>query len=197
MAVTSPPQIVNYKASIKIVCKHCVLRIRKSLVKVNDRNKSRNFTVGNIENNDCRLTLFHTGHLNVTKVRQLREIDRLCQLLNELCCDDQPPLQYRVDNITATGSVSPPPFTSSYGAFISHEKLNLQEILKRASDRQETEFDIVRLHYDRENFPGLKIWTIYGTILLFNSGRFVLTGVKDERHLSVLADSIIRELCAK
>ena len=200
-------KIVNYKASVKIRCKKCIQKLQLSLVSVNRSNRSKNFTVGSLPDSDCRLILFHTGHLNVTRIRQIRELEELVARLANLSCrrracvgNDNAIKDYRIDNITASGRV------------IHHDKLPLdlhrvlsaaakleqQTVVGKEEGKEEDEeegYVILKCQYDRENFPGLKLWTRFGTILLFNSGKYVLTGVKEERHLNLMVRVISRLIC--
>ena len=102
-------------------------------------------------------TLFYKGHVNCTKITSLEEIGQAQQELATLL-DISPAsaIDYRIDNITASFTSHQPILVDAFACFVQ-------------------QFDLVA-HYNPLRFPGAKIKTSFGTILIFSSGKASFIG---------------------
>lgn len=116
-------------------------------------------------------TIFFKGHVNVTKIPSESVID---SAVNKICCELmglQRPLAYKIDNITVSGQLTGCTF------------INLNDI---GHSVQVCPKNILKVNLNLEKFPGLFLRHILGTILLFDSRKFVFVGVKKIKHIKPL-----------
>ena len=115
--------------------------------------------------------LFNKGHINVTKVRRFEDIEKAIDII--YCIIDIPQViarDYTIDNIQATGRLK-----------VYSRNKSLKYICDALS-RMQKEINITKLSFEAERFPGAFIryqdTKCRATVILFNSRRFVIIGVK-------------------
>ena len=138
------------------------------------------------------LVVFYAGHVNITGLRlrndgdcgEEDEEDKLIGVLASLLSALFPKLPGRLvgwqrDNYTASGQLNLTPL-----GLPSMERF-LNTLLER-----KTELEVFSVQYNREQFPGVFIrrQACAGTIILFNSGKFIVVGVRAREEIKVLHD---------
>lgn len=101
----------------------------------------------------------HNNHLNITKLKIFEHIHEAIEIIEDLL--NRGYIKYKVDNIIATTDL--------------HRKLNLAEILSKSH-----KFNI---KYNNERFPGLFMKFHCGTAIVFHTGKIVIVGCKEEKHV--------------
>ena len=124
-------------------------------------------------------TVFFKGHINVTKIKTIEElpqaVEHFCSLLQ--LSSNQHVEHVKVDNIVASGKV-----------ILGDNGRNFHALLRYIN----RDIDVSFLHANRERFPGCRIKLREGgTILLFNSGKYVITGVRTILRLDDIFTKII------
>lgn len=130
-------------------------------------------------------TIFYRGHVNCTGLRSWGDVvnhrgqQHLLHLLN---CDNQlfkVSDSYTVDNISASGVCrNRPPF-----------RLPLEQL---TTDMLRNMSPLIRLQYSREIFAGATVKTEWGTLLIFDTWKYVFVGVKQISHLDRLYNNLVK-----
>lgn len=123
-------------------------------------------------------TLFRTGHINVTKIRHPKHIERAVQLI----CDDlniSETLSYRIDNMTASGDLA------KLSDITIATPLCLRLISVEVSNNLDS-YKVGSVRFDTQTFPACYFKCKSGTISLFNTGKFNLVGLRSQEDVVIL-----------
>lgn len=115
-------------------------------------------------------------HVNITKLKNVFEIDQSVQFLFELFsipCNIVHKLS--IDNITSVGRFP--------------QELDIPQFMRNNSD--------LKLSFNPEKFPGVFVKFPKGTIILFASGSGVIVGGKDVESSKKIVLQISQRLCQK
>lgn len=127
--------------------------------------------------------LFKSGHINVTNVRKVEDIEKAISIIYAII--GIPKIiekKYRIDNIQATGILN-----------LNHKGRGscLKNICDTLSRMQE-ECNITSLSYENQRFPGAFIkyndGNVRCTIILFATRRFVFVGLKNLDSIQKIHD---------
>ena len=141
--------------------------------------RTASFVVIRLPCTHCFYCCYYSGHVNVTGVPCLadieKQLDRFCILLNLNRNDIS---QVIVDNITAV--IHP----------ISSTRVNLFQLINFI--RSNNYDEVKGLKYNNQIFPGLFIKTLSGTIIWFNSNAISCVGSKCMQDVEELRNLIVR-----
>jgi TATA-box binding protein (TBP) (component of TFIID and TFIIIB) len=170
--------VKNVKISVHLERERETLANIANLSKESDVGK-RNDSFFVLRRHGFVYTIFVTGHVNVTKIKCLEDVPtavaRICGDLNARSAP-----RYTVDNITACGRVHLPARVLRLKTLCDYVSVHL------------TELEILTVSFDTQKFPGCFLKTLRGTILLFNSGKFVFVGVRALPEIAKLEETLRR-----
>lgn len=172
-------RITNVKISFKLA--NCTYQFLKSIpAKFNNVSKTfPSFFVWRAHG--YVYVIFFTGHVNVTSIQGLNRVpDAIYCLLTDFKLDVTPFPKWTCDNITADGYIN------------LKQKLDLSDVCRKLRNSE----TFAKIRFNTQRFPGCFIKTIYGTILFFNSGKYVLVGIKSTQAIYALEQLFISEICA-
>ena len=123
--------------------------------------------------------LFKKGHINLTGVRKVEDIERAISIIyNIIGIPKIIASDYRIDNIQASGALN-----------LNSRHKSLKTICDNLNSVKD-ECNIKKLSFESQRFPGAFIRyadeRCRGTVILFNSRRFVLVGVKSLEDINTI-----------
>lgn len=160
-----PYSVNNIKVSYKVVCPSLPELLSELSVEKDAKKTTNNFFV--LRQLGFVYVIFYTGHVNCTKLKTLDDVEKSKQLFLRLSVKCEV-TNCRIDNITASGKVSP------------GSRLNLFSFcsfLKKEG---------IAHNFDPHKFPGLNFKLMSVTFILFNSGKFILVGGKSVTRLHLI-----------
>ena len=126
--------------------------------------------------------LFKKGHINLTNVRRFEDVHRAISIIFEII--DIPKIfasNYNIDNIQASGIIN-----------LRSANYSLKRVCDGLSQLKDECRVIKRLSFECQRFPGAFIkfqdGDCKGTILLFNSRKFVLVGLRRFEDINKIHD---------
>lgn len=127
--------------------------------------------------------IFFSGHVNVTSIKCLNTVpNAIFCLLHDLNLSILPQPDWICDNITADGAIK-----------LRH-KVDLSYICKKL--REQHQQDFIQVRFNTQKFPGCFLKTNFGTVLFFNTGKYVLVGLKSQSDILLLEHLFVTRLCA-
>jgi len=194
-------RIHNYKISFDLKNEPGIQRKIEALLKSSKLKKKRvrpgqTYAVAQIDTfYPYVYTLFKNGHVNVTKLRCIRDIVYAGEVLEEALRLPKFTCKARVDNICATGKV-----------FMKEEEcLDLQQLYDNANAYmvENCKSNILKhVRFDVNRFPCCNVKTkSWGSLLIFSSGKVVFVGCKTDLDVHLLSARVLPTLinwnCAK
>ena len=161
--------ISNYKYSVKLeklsktFFKDIEINFFESLKRVN------NFIVLRFK---WVFILFQNGHVNITKIKNKKDIADAIQFLTTKICPGSCIRHIKIDNLTATGHIK----NVSLSAFKDKNLTHLLRYHNTIDFRKK-----IAIEWEFSTFPAIKIFADVGTALLFYNGKINLVGFKSEK----------------
>ena len=128
--------------------------------------------------------IFSNGHVNITGLRRQEDIaGALANLFSLLNIPKKSKIDFNIDNIQASGVLN-----------LNTRNLSLKFICD-SLDRKKSDCGIVSVKFEPSRFPGAFIKFLVngsckGTVLLFNSRKFVIVGLKKIVDKNIIHDAL-------
>lgn len=180
------PVVHNIKISLRLCENNIAENIRRLMSEEEEerrkfggraiKKESSFFVVRNLHNCEAIYTIFYAGYINITRLRSLEQAvearNKICRALNARR------VPFSIDNVTASGKLHLK--TQRYSI------KGISDILRRYA----AQCSVKSIHFNSEKFPGAFLQSTQnrGTIILFNSGKFVFVGVKSIKAVKQLHD---------
>ena len=126
--------------------------------------------------------IFTKGHVNITGIRRQQDIaGALADLFHLLNIPKKSKIRYNIDNIQVSGILN-----------LNTSNFSLKFICD-SLDKMKKQCGILSVKFEPSRFPGafIKIAakeSCKGTVLLFNSRKFVIVGLKHLHHKNIIHD---------
>jgi TATA-box binding protein (TBP) (component of TFIID and TFIIIB) len=184
--------ITNLKISVKIPIadlqeyKQLVVRLKENK---GFKKKYRNFVI--IKSDYCYI-LFCNGHINITGIKTMTEIDWVLFEVGQIF--GHYPIgspNYAIDNISASYNMGIS-FNLAHLSYFSNLH-NISLLLGEDGNKLEngTKKRMIGMFYEPELFPAVKLSTQKGTCLIFTSGKVNFVGVKSSEGLQWLFNQLV------
>lgn len=117
-------------------------------------------------------TVFHSGHVNVTGVRNFTHLDRAVERVNALLDCSITPADIKINNITASGKIL---------------RLNFRRVWQYAKTQPGMTFN-----YHPGQFPGGCLRQEgKSTVTIFSSGKYIIIGSKSQEQIQETFESLL------
>ena len=180
---------VRFKAPLKLTRRLDVIYQQLSETgKIKFGGRSHNFITFKL--NSFTYTLFDTGHINLTGLRQEKDVSKSVYMLRDLIpeefgsqCPDQIPIV--LDNLSASGRLI------KRGRRCAYLKRKFTQVLERFCRAH----SLLEWSWNPELFSGYTIRTPHGSLVVFPTGSVNILGVKKFHHCEFFQGLLDNLLC--